>query len=314
MIPTAPRIWTTALAAAVALSACSPQPDGELRSDSIIVDGSSTVYPIAKEAARRYLRNHPDASIRVSYSGTTGGFRKFTGGATDIATASRPMNTEELRLAETNGVDFEEILLANDALAIVVHIGNRWVDHLTLDDLRKMWSSESEGTVTKWSDIRPEWPDREFKLFGRGADSGTMDYFSEQLSGTPREIREDYFRSEDEDLLARKIAAEPEAIGFFGIGGYHRHWDTIRVVSIDSGDGPVYPSLETVRSGTYTPFTRPLFLYVNTASAREKPDLVPFLANWLDDLETWLPFTGYLPLEKSDAETSKRKGNALAGD
>jgi len=279
----------------------------EVSPETILADGSSTVYPITREAAKRFMRTQKDAPVSVKFSGTTGGFRKFVQGETDISNASRPMNAEERRIAEANGIRFLELPLANDALAIVVHPSNRWLAHLTMEDLKKIWSPESEGRVMKWSDVRPEWPDRPINLYGRGKDSGTFDYFTEKVTGETRSIRSDYFGSEDEELLAEKIASDPDALGFFGIGAYHRHWDTLRVVSVDSGGGPVYPSLETVKDGSYVPFTRPLFLYVNESSFASKPDLLPFLRHYYAGLSDWLPFTGYLPASPDEYETADRQ-------
>lgn len=265
---------------------------------TILADGSSTVFPITSEATRRFLRQQRDADIRVSYSGTTAGFRRFCAGSLDIGNASRMMNDEERAACAANGVEFLQLPLALDTVAVVVHFDNHWVDHLTLAELRKIWEPAAEGTLTRWSQVRREWPDQPLVLFGRGQDSGTYDVFTSRVTGEARSSRRDYTASEDEEFLAEALAGEPNSLGFFGIGAYHRHWETLRVVAIDAGNGPVYPSLETAQNGRYQPLTRQMYLYVNKAALAEKPHLAEFLDHYFAGINRWLPLTGYLLLHE----------------
>jgi phosphate transport system substrate-binding protein len=288
---------------AVLLAACG---DGGTNTDAmpvtaetIWIEGSSTVYPISREAVRRFRRTQRDADIRVTFTGTTAGFERFCAGRIDIADASRAINAEEQAACAASGVRYIELPLATDTLAIVTHADNDWVDHLTLQELRRIWAPAAENRVTHWHHVRPEWPELPLALFGRGQASGTYDYFTAAVVGRTRASRRDYSASEDEEWLASAIAAERGSLGFFGIGAYHRHWQRLRVIAIDSGSGPVYPSLETAADGSYGPLSRPLYLYVNRASLGAKGDLAPFLDAYFRDASRWLHLTGYLPLDET---------------
>lgn len=265
---------------------------------TILADGSSTVFPITSEAARRFLRQQADADIRVGYSGTTAGIRLFCDGSIDIGNASRVMNDAERATCASNGVEFLQLPLALDTLAVVVHFDNHWVDHLTLPELRKIWEPAAEGTLLRWNQVRPEWPDQPLELFGRGQDSGTYDVFTSRVLGAVRSSRLDYTASEDEEFLADALAREPNSLGFFGIGAYHRHWETLRVVPIDAGNGPVYPSLETAQNGRYQPLTRQMYLYINKTALHEKQHLAEFLDHYFAGINRWLFLTGYLLLHE----------------
>ncbi len=284
------------------LAGCSQQDDlseVNITENTLVVNGSSTVFPISTEAAKRFIREQPETEISVKFSGTNAGFRLFCEGKSDVSNASRPINAEEVALCAKNQIDYVELPLAQDALAVVVHSGNDWVDSLTLDELKAIWSKQSEDEIMNWNQLRSEWPDKLLSLYGRGQDSGTYDYFTTHVTGVTRESRSDYVASEDEEYLAEHIAKDKNALGFFGIGGYHRHWDTLKLVPIDNGNGPVYPSIETVANGQYTPFSRPLFLYVNKQSLEDKSNLKVFLTHYFSNMVTWLHFTGYMPLTEA---------------
>lgn len=273
---------------------------------TIMVDGSSTVYPITLQAANRFLNTH-DASISVNYSGSSAGFRAFCRGETDVSNASRPINDEERAMCQENNIAFLTLPVAMDAMAIVVNPKNTWVDDISMAELNTMWSAQSEGKINEWQQVRAEWPDKPLSLYGRGQDSGTYDYFTTHVTGETRQSRHDYVASEDEEFLAAQIAEDENAIGFFGIGAYHRHWDTLKVIPVDNGQGAVYPSIETVADGSYQPFTRPLFLYVNKASLKEKANLKPFLQHYFTNLRSWLHFTGYMPIAETNYQDNLSK-------
>lgn len=276
------------LVAAVIMGSSAP---GNAIAQQITADGSSTVYPITLEAARR-----GNVEVDVSFSGTTGGFRRFCAGETDISNASRPINAEEIETCAEAGVEYVELPIAFDALAVVVNATNDWAESITVDELRKLWEPAAEGAVTTWRQVREEWPDRPIKLFGRGQDSGTYDYFTTVIVGETRSSRSDYTASEDEERLVSGIAVNPDALGFFGVGAYFRHWEEMNDLAIDSGNGPVHPAMREVLAGRYQPLARPLFLYVNAASLQTKPELGAFLRGYLDNMRNWVHFTGYMPL------------------
>lgn len=289
---------------ALGLAGCDGSGPGSATSEAprtpatILADGSSTVFPITYEAARRFSRQQREADIRVSYSGTTAGMRLFCAGSIDIGNASRVMNDEERSACAANGVEFLQLPLAIDTVAVVVHFDNDWVDHLTLEELRKIWEPEAQGSLLRWNQVRSEWPDQPLVLFGRGQDSGTYDVFTSRVVGAVRSSRQDYTASEDEEFLAEALAREPNSLGFFGIGAYHRHWETLRVVAIDAGNGPVYPSLESAQNGRYQPLTRQMYLYINKKTLVEKPHLAEFLDHYFAGINRWLFSTGYLLLHE----------------
>lgn len=269
---------TFVLAIALALPATAQQ---------IVVDGSSTVHPILREAARR----HRDRDIAPRYSGTTAGFRAFCAGEAPITGASRPIDATEIEACAEAGIEFIELTVGVDAIALVVHPDNTWVDHLTLDDLARMWGRDAEGVVTRWSDVRPDWPDRPLSLYGRGQDSGTYDYFTAAVLGEARASRLDYVGSEDVDFLAQSVAADPDGLAFFGIGAFVSHFEELRDVAVDGGDGPRFADVRTVQAGLYRPLTRPLFVYVDAARAGE-PQIAAYIEALLTTVDRWIVFTG----------------------
>lgn len=283
------------------LVACSPEiesVDEDLA--DLVIDGSSTVYPIMLQAARLYTNTYPEVNIAVSFSGTTAGFRRFCDGQIHLSAASRQMNAEETATCASNHVEYERFDLGTDAIALVTHPRNQWLSSVTLDELRLIWAEDSEGKITSWQDINSTWPDTPLSLYGRGQDSGTYDYFTSQVTGEVRSSRMDYAASEDEEWLAAEIAADRNAFGFFGLGAYHRHWDELRLIALDAGHGPVYPSQESVTTDSYQPLTRPLFLYVRSdvlgiAGTSPRP-ATQFLRHLFSNIGSWMHFTGYLPL------------------
>nr|WP_232106332.1 PstS family phosphate ABC transporter substrate-binding protein [Pseudomonas mendocina] len=294
----------TGIAVASLLAACGQALSASSDATELRVDGSSTVFPLTREAVRRFERSAQDAQIEAKFSGTAAGFRRFCAGETDISNASREINAEELAQCKANGVDFRVVPLAMDSIAVVVNPANTWVDDISVDELKKLWSPSTENKFNSWRDLRPEWPDTPIVLFGRGQDSGTYDVFTQAIVGTTHSSRQDYKASEDEEFLANAIAAEPNALGFFGIGAYHRHWDTLKLVAVDAGNGAVFPTLETVAQNQYQPLTRPLFLYVSQRSLAERPLLGRFLAHYLEGLPGWIHFTGYMPLARDNYRNS----------
>lgn len=284
---------------------------GEASSGNVVVDGSSTVYPILEAAAEAYAGEKPDVQVSVGLSGTGGGFEKFTKGETDFSSASRPIKDEEKKAAEQNGIQFEEFKIAFDGLSILVHKDNDWVDYLTVDELKKIFTSGavSGDDKVKWSDIRPEWPNEEIKLFSPGHDSGTFDYFDEViLDGQP--LNKTAQLSEDDNVLVQGIAGDKNALGYFGFAYYTENKDKLRAVPIDNGNGPVEPTHETIQSGEYAPLSRPLFVYANTKSLKEKSHVYDFAKFLLENGAEFAEEVGYvaLPQEKYDEQLKKLEG------
>jgi len=238
----------------------------------IKVDGSSTVFPISEAVAEEFQKANPNVRITVGISGTGGGFQKFCRQETDISDASRPIKSTEIEACQKAGVEYIELPVAYDGLAIVVHPKNSWATSMTVAELKALWAPEAQGTVTKWSQIRKSWPDREIHLFGAGVDSGTYDYFTEAVVGKEGSSRGDFTSSEDDNVIVQGVSGDEAALGFLPLAYVEQNAAALKVVPVDdgqkeNGDGPVAPSADTVRNGTYQPLSRPLFIYVSRTAA-----------------------------------------------
>ena len=255
---------------------------------TVKVDGSSTVAPIMMAAAELYQAKQPKVRVTVGISGTGGGFKKFldpnAGLRTDISDASRPIKPPEIAKATELGVQFIEVPIGIDGLAVMVHPSNAFCEFLTVEELKKIW--EPGSAISNWSDVRKGFPDLPLKLYGAGTDSGTFDYFTEAIVGKEKSSRSDYNASENDNTLVQGIAGDKGALGYFGYSYYESNKGKLKLVAIDNGDGkPVKPSFDAVRSGTYKPLSRPLFLYVN-AESYKRPEVKAFLDFVLDNAKS----------------------------
>jgi phosphate transport system substrate-binding protein len=260
------------------------------------VDGSSTVFPVTEAVAQAFqVRKRGMARITVGISGTTGGFRKFCRGETDLQDASRPILKSEMRTCEAAGVQYVELPVAFDALTVAVSPRNTWVKSLTVADLKRIWEPVAQGRIVRWSDIDPSWPREPLVLVGPDGDSGTFDYFTEAIVGTRGASRSDYASSEDDNVIAHGISTNPNALGYLPYAYYAAHSEGLRAVAIDSGAGPVLPALENVANRTYAPLSRPLFIYVNARSA-SRPEVRTFMEFFFAHGRGLIEEVRYLPL------------------
>lgn len=287
--------WVALLGALLAVAGCDKQ-----QAALVKVDGSSTVFPITEAVAEQLRGVDPKVRVTVGVSGTGGGFKKFCAGETDLTNASRPIKPSEVELCAKNGVEYIELPVAYDGIAIVVNPQNTWADHVTVEELRRLWQPEAQGKVTRWSQVRSGWPDQEIHLFGAGVDSGTYDYFTEAVVGKEHSSRGDYTSSEDDNVLVQGVASDELALGFFGFAYYEQNRERLKVVPVDDGKpetgaGPVAPSLESVRSGTYQPLSRPLFVYVSRR-ALDRPEVASFVRFYLESAPELAAEVGYVPL------------------
>ena len=270
----------------------------ELKGD-IIVDGSSTVFPITMAAAEEFSLKHSGVRVSVGVSGTGGGFKKFSAGETDISDASRPIKPSEMEAVTAAGYEFIEIPVAYDGLTVVVNPENDWVDCLTVDELKKMWEPAAQGQITNWNQIRDSFPDMPLDLFAPGVDSGTFDYFTEAIVGESQSSRGDFQASEDDNVLVTGVSGSRSAIGYFGLSYYVENTDKVKAVPIDPGNGTcVEPSFATVADGSYQPLSRPIFIYVRKDAA-ERPEVDAFIKYYLSPEFTPLissPEVGYVQL------------------
>ncbi|MEI6444115.1 MAG: PstS family phosphate ABC transporter substrate-binding protein [Nostocales cyanobacterium ELA583] len=268
--------------------------------DTIIkVDGSSTVYPITQAIAKTYQSNLKNNSqIQVNISGTSGGFEKFCAGKTDISNASRPINQSEMAACKKNGVSYMELPIAFDAITVAVNPQNTWAKDITVAELKKIWEPAAEGKITKWNQVRASWPDRPIKLYGPGGKSGTYDYFTEAIVGKAKASRKDYTASENDEILVSGVNKDPNGLGYFGYAYYEENKDKLKVVAVNSGKGAVLPSPETVEKAKYQPLSRPLFIYVNLRSNKNKTLVYNFADFYIKNAGKTAVSVGYVPLSE----------------
>jgi phosphate transport system substrate-binding protein len=246
-------------------------------SGTIEIAGSSTVFPISEAWAEEFGIENSGVRVNVASIGSGAGFERFCNGETDISNGSRAIKASEAETCGGNGVDFIEIPVAFDGLTVAVNIDNDWVDFLTLEELRKIFGVKS--FADSWAEVRAGWPDERLSIFSPGSDSGTFDYFSDEVNGEEGVQRTDSTQfSEDDNVLVRGIDGERGGVGYFGFAYYINNQDRIRAVPIDAGAGAVAPSIEAIEEGTYAPLSRPLFIYVKTSSL-ERPEVRAF-ARW----------------------------------
>jgi len=280
----------------------------------VIIDGSSTVYPVTAAAAEEFRKYAKDVRISVGVSGTGGGFKKFCAGETAIQDASRPITTSEVAACKEKNIDYIELPVAYDGLAVIVNPKNTWAACLTKAELKKMWEPEAQGKITNWNQIRSSFPDKPLKLYGPGTDSGTFEYFTEAITGKAKASRGDFQASEDDNVLVQGVAGEEAALGYFGMAYYSENKDKLKIVQIDDkGDGKcVTPSIETVNNGSYQPLSRPIFIYVKKSEAA-KPEVAGFINFYLS--KSFTPViesreVGYVALSDKLYESIAKRFNA----
>lgn len=298
------KLAAVVLPAALILAACGGTNEGNMDSGSeqtsmseIRIDGSSTVAPLAAAAGELFKESNSEINVSVGTSGTGGGFKKFCAGETDVATASREIKDEEATECEAAGITFTEIIVANDALTVVVNNENDWATCLTVDELKKMWEPAAEGTVTSWKQIRSSFPDEPIDLYGAGTDSGTFDYFTKEINGEEGASRIDYNPSEDDNVTVQGVEGAKGALGYFGFSYYEENMDKLKAVQIDGGAGCVTPSSASAQDGSYTPLSRPLFIYVSNEAAR-KAEVLAFAQFFVENDDAITAKALFVPLSE----------------
>jgi phosphate transport system substrate-binding protein len=286
------------------------------------VDGSSTVYPVTEAVAEDFQKAEKNAiKVTVGISGTGGGFKKFCRGEIDIADASRPILKSEMDDCAKAGITYYELPVAFDALTVVVHPQNKFLDKgITVEQLKKMWEPGAQGKITKWNQVDASWPDAPLKLFGAGADSGTFDYFTEAIVGKAKSSRGDFTASEDDNVLVQGVARDVNAIGYFGFAYYIENQSKLKAVPIigKSGKPAVGPSMQSVIDGTYQPLSRPIFIYVN-AKSLDKPEVRKFVEYYMTHGATLAKEVKYVPLPDKAYTMNKehlakgKKGTVFGG-
>ena len=282
-------------------------------SGSVKVDGSSTVAPLSTAAAEFYAEEQPRVRVTVGTSGTGGGFEKFCNGETDISDASRPIKDTEKQACAAKGITFEEFQIANDALTVVVNKDNTWAECLTVAQLKKMWEPGSK--VSSWNQVDPKFPNEPLKLYGPGTDSGTFDYFTDEINGEEGKSRTDYQPSEDDNVTVTGVAATKGGLGYFGFSYFEENEDKLRAVQIDGGDGCVAPGVEAAQNGTYKPLARPLFIYP-AAKSLARPEVEGFVEYYVENAEMIATDSKFVPLnaeQKAELQKALTALKAKAG-
>lgn len=279
--------------------------EGQLNGE-VKIDGSSTVYPITEAIAEEYRTEQPNVRVTVGVSGTGGGFGKFSRNEIAINNASRPIKDSEIEEAEKNNVGYIELSVAYDGLAVVVSKENDWAASLTVEELKKIWEPAAQGKLTHWNQIRPEWPDVPLNLYGPGIASGTYDYFTEVIVGESGSSRGDYTASEDDNVLVQGVSGDKNALGFFGLAYFEENQEKLKLVGVDDGSGAVLPSYETVKDGSYTPLSRPVFIYVNSEATKTEA-VVDFVEFYLETAGELVQDVGYIALPEADYENQRKK-------
>jgi phosphate transport system substrate-binding protein len=274
-------------------------------SGNILIGGSSTVFPLSEVLGEEFNKVNPGVRITIEVSGTSKGIERLIKGEIDIAEASRRINDKEDAIARDNKVEFKELPIAYDGITITVNSQNDWAKDITTEELKMIW--EPNSNVKMWSDVRPEWPKEEIKLYGPDKESGTFDYFTEAIIGETGAIRTDYISSEDDNILVQGVAEDKNAMGFFGYSYFFKNQDKLKALSLNG----VVPTQETIRDGSYKPLSRPLYLYINEKSINEKPEVKAFVEFYLNKGRSIIPQIGYgaLPDEDYEKELNELKSN-----
>lgn len=265
------------------------------------IDGSSTVYPITEAVAEEFQKAKKNViKVTVGVSGTGGGFKKFCRGEIDISDASRPITEKEMAACKEAGIQYIEMPVAFDALTVVVNPKNAFLKQGTVEEMKKLWEPAAQGTITKWNQINPAWPDAQVKLFGPGADSGTFEYFTEAMVGKAKSSRGDYTASEDDNVLVQGVSRDLNAIGYFGYAYYAENKGKLKalpIVNPKTGKA-VEPSAANVENGTYAPLSRPIFIYVK-AQSLDKPEVKEFVEFYMKHGAALTKEVKYVPLPAS---------------
>lgn len=269
-------------------------------STEVKLDGSSTVFPISEAVAEEFQKANQGTRVTVGISGTGGGFQKFCRGEIDVADASRPISKSEQTACSGAGINYVELPIAYDGIAIVAHPKANWINDITVDELKTIWAPDAQGKVTRWNQVRKTWPDREIHLFGAGVDSGTYDYFTEAVNGKAKASRGDFTSSEDDNVLVQGVAGDENALGFIPFAYFEENKDKLKLIPVDdkkadNGNGPIAPSLDSIRTGAYQPLARPLFIYVSD-KALARPEVQKFVDFYLTQGPTLAEEVGYVQL------------------
>jgi len=280
-------------------------------SGNINIDGSSTVYPVSEAVAEEFRVDNPAVNVAIGSSGTGAGFKKFARGETDISDASRAIKESEVTACQENNISYTELMVALDGISIMVNPENTWIENISVEDLKKMW--EPNSPIKQWSDLNPEWPKEDIHLYGPNTAHGTYDFFTEAILGESGASRSDYNAVADYNVGIQGISTDKYALGYFGLAYYEENKDILKLVGVDNGNGPIKPSLETVKDGTYAPLSRPLFIYLNNASLAKK-EVVEFVNFYIKNAAALSKEVGYIPLPQTEYDKQLSTVNKVVAE
>ncbi len=304
--------FVVAITIVIMIAACSnnkanKNDNSDTLKGEIKIDGSSTVFLVTEAIAEEFRKENPDVKVTIGISGTGGGFKKFARGESDISDASRMITENEKQLCKENEINFIELKVAFDGLAVIANPENDWLESITVEELKKLWHPSAQDSILKWNQIRPEWPNEEIHLFGSGVASGTYDFFTQTVVGESGSSRGDFTASEDDNMLVHGIAGDKFGLGFFGLAYYEENKDKLKLIAVGETDSAyVYPTAETVSNGTYPRLSRPLYIYVSGKAAKRK-EVVEFVRFYLDKAPMYLKEVGYIKLNKGVYKKEKER-------
>lgn len=290
--------------------AASPPP-GEIH--PVVLEGSHTLFPFARSLALAFQAELPGHELLVGGSGTAPAFAQLCAGTSDLATASRPIKKDEVDVCAKNHVDFIELPVAYDGVAVIVNPKNTWAKHITVVELKKLWGADADKTITKWSQVRAGWPDAPLELFGPEADSGTTDYFRDAVLGDGGPMRSDYKATMNGEALVEGVSGSQHALGLLGLSYYKRNAVVLRALAVDDGKadngaGAVAPTTAAIGDGTYQPLARPLLVYVALKSLA-RPDVVKLLDLVFKRASTLTTQVGLVPLSDKTYKLARTRLN-----
>ena len=307
-----PRRYVGLAVAAVVLASCGGGSSSSSDvSGNILIDGSSTVAPLMTLLAEDFQVDNSGVRVTVGTSGTGGGFEKFCAGETDIANASREIKDSEKDACASQGIEFLEVIIANDALSVVVNNDNTWAKCLTVEQLKLMWEPAAEGKISNWNQLDASFPSQSLNLFGAGTDSGTFDYFTKEINGEEGSSRTDYNPSEDDNVTVKGVEGDAGALGYFGFSYLEENATKVKAVDVDGGKGCVSPSLEHVQDGTYTPLSRPLYVYVSLKAA-QRAEVKAFFEFVNTNLDSLTEEALFIPLNEDQKVVESKNLEAIA--
>jgi phosphate transport system substrate-binding protein len=297
------------VALTAALAACGSGGNGASGlSGTITVDGSSTVGPLTLAAEEMFTTDNPGVRVPVGTSGTGGGFKKFCAGEKDMSDASRPIKDDdpgEAPACKKNGIRYEELQIANDGIAIVVNKDNDWAKCLTVAQLKKIWGPAAQDKVDNWNQVDPSFPDQSLTLFGAGTASGTFDFFTKAINGEEDSSRSDYNATEDDNVTVQGVSGDKGGLGYFGLSYYEQNQDKLNVVKVDGGDGCVEPTTAAVQDNSYSPLSRPLFIYPSD-KLLARPEGLAFVKFYIDNSDEIATQALFVPM------TAEQKAESVA--